>query len=100
MKQHSLKETSSEIPEVIRRSKEDYYAVLSQMAEDESTVFKNDAHKHILRKIARGISATQIVKELISLKMPRNRDSIRFIVRRYEMEWGIRTYTPRQLNKK
>lgn len=81
-------------------SQRDYFSVLYEIANDEKTTFKNDVHKYILRRFSEGARIKQIVDELVIRETPRERKSIRFIIRRYEMAWGIRFYTSKQLNVK
>lgn len=81
-------------------SQRDYFSVLYEIANDEKTTFKNDVHKYILRRYSEGARIKQIVDELVIRETPRERKSIRFIIRRYEMAWGIRFYTSKQLNVK
>ena len=83
-----------------RPIKEEYYRWISQEANDEETVYRNEADKHILTRYSEGAKVKVIVKELKMMGMPRHRHSIRFIIRRYEMEWGLREYNDRMLNIK
>lgn len=78
--------------------KEEYFRFMGQMAEDEETFFKNEAHRHILIRHAEGAMISTIVKELESRGIRRRRLSIRMIIRRYETAWGLRSYTPNLLN--
>lgn len=84
--------------EFSREDKEEYFRCLAQAVNDENVRFRNEVHRYILTRRAEGAQAKTIVRELIVIGTPRNRDSVRFIIRRYEMAWGIRTYEPRQLN--
>lgn len=79
--------------------KEEYYRRMAQESLDSQTVYKNAAHKHILIRHSEGAKIKTIVQELIELGLPRNRNSVRFIIRRYEMLWGFRNYNYKQLNK-
>ncbi len=80
--------------------KASYFRLLAQLIYDETTVFRNEVDRHILIRYSEGMKIKYIVQELKMLKMPRDRNSVRFIVRRYEMIWGIRNYTAKQLHKK
>lgn len=78
---------------ITKAAKEEYFLLLSQMVQDESTTFRNALHKHVLSRRAEGISI-----KIISEETSMHRQGIRFLIRRYEMAWGIRYYTPEQLN--
>jgi hypothetical protein len=80
--------------------KEEYYAVLGQIIQDEETYFSNEIDKYILSRHAEGIKIKAIMEELHDLGMGRARDSIRFIIRRYEQQWKIKSYNRKQLNLK
>lgn len=79
---------------------EDYFRCMFQMVNDETTVFANDIDRYILFRYCDGISQKQIVAELKDKGTPRCRRSIRVIIRRYEMAWGIKNYNRKQLNLK
>lgn len=79
---------------------EEYYRLLSQAVNDENTVFKNEADRYILTKYSEGMQIKDIVEDLSKLGMPRKRLAIRYIIRRYEMKWKIKTYSKKQLNQK
>lgn len=81
-------------------SQDIYYRRLSEAINDPSVTFKNEAHWYIMTRHAEGAMIEEIVRELIALGMRRERKSIRFIIRRYEMKWKIRFYTRKQLNLK
>lgn len=83
-----------------RQMKEAYYRMMGQIVNDESTYFRNDVHKYILLRHAEGAKVKAITEELEKMGTPRHRHSVRFIIRTYEMEWGVKQYTPRQLNLK
>lgn len=80
--------------------KTEYFRCMAQLALDESTVFRNKIDRHIMIRHGEGAKIKVIVTELIELGTPRVRASVRFIIRRYEMAWGIKNYNHKQLNKK
>jgi hypothetical protein len=82
-----------------KEMKEEYFRCVSQMAEDPDTDFRNDIDRHILRRHAEGAKIKVIIQELDSMDMSRTRESVRTIIRRYEMAWGLRQYTDRMLRK-
>ncbi len=81
-----------------RESKEAYYYFVAQQIDD--TVFATDIDRLIMLRHSEGRKICHIVAELEELGMGRTRDTVRYRIRVYEMKWGIRQYTPKQLNKK
>lgn len=80
--------------------KEQYFRYISQIALDEDTFFRNDIDRHILIRHSEGAMIKVIVEELEDMGSPRHRHSVRFIIRRYQIKWGLRKYSDKQLNKK
>lgn len=78
---------------------EEYYRNIGQKALDEDTEFRNEVHKHILVRHSEGAKIKTIISELNERGLSRTKESVRVIIRRYEMKWGIRTYTEKQLRK-
>lgn len=83
-----------------RAMKEQYFRFMSQAVYDENTEFKNEVHRHIMIRHSEGAKIKTILKELHARGTARNRNSIRFIIRKYEVAWGLRSYNPSQLNVK
>lgn len=86
---------------------QDYFMHLSHIVNDENTVFRNFIDRIILQMYVEGDKIKDIVHKLSKTGIPflrrkfrRNRASVRFIIRRYEVKWNIRTYSPRELNQK
>lgn len=88
------------VDEFTRELKAEYFRCLAQWVHDEQTVFKNKVHKYILTRHAEGAKGKEIVNELVELGHYRCRNSICFIIRKYEMAWGIRSYNLKELNVK
>ncbi len=84
--------------ELTREIKESYYRIISQKVQE--TKFRSDVDRLILTGYCEGKKAKDICEELKDRGTPRFRHAIRFIVRRYEVLWGLRVYTPQQLGKK
>jgi hypothetical protein len=80
--------------------KEEYYRLISQYVSSETTVFRSEVDQYILTRHAEGAKHSAIVSELEARGISKHRHSIRFIIRRYEMAWGIKKYSDKQLNKK
>lgn len=83
-----------------RQAKEDYFAIMAKTVHDESTYFRNAVDRFVLTRHVEGAKIKLIVKELKIMGISRHRHSIRFIIRRYEMAWGLRHYNHQQLNIK
>lgn len=86
--------------EFTRNIKEEYYRCLAQVVNAPETTFRNDVDRYVLLRHSEGAKAKTIVNELRGFGISRHRHSVRFIIRRYEMEWGLKHYNPQQLNKK
>lgn len=84
-------------PEVIRETREAYYNILAQKIQEAEFIHEID--KLILTWHADGMKAVSICIELQAIGVSLNRNTIRYRIRRYEAAWGIREYTPRQLNR-
>jgi hypothetical protein len=99
--EHVLKQTAEHpyrgTDDLTRQTKAAYYRLLAQQSHD--TEFANEAHKLILTMYAEGSKIRDICAALEAQGMCRCRGSIRFIIRKYEMQWGLRQYSLKQLNK-
>jgi hypothetical protein len=84
--------------QTMRVSKEAYYMFVSQQVEQ--TIFESDVDQLILRMHAEGKKKKHICEQLASIGKRRCRNTVTFRIRIYEMRWGIRAYTPKQLNRK
>lgn len=84
-------------PEVIS-AKEDYFRILRDNVR--RCVFRSKTDRIILLLRADGAKMNQIADTLMLLGKRRCRMTVRMTIRKYEMEWGIRKYSPKQLNKK
>ena len=79
-------------------NKEAYYAFVSQKVQE--TVFQSDVDRLILVRHAEGRKIRHICEELVDMGKGRCRETIRFKIRIYQMKWGIRKWTPRQMNQR
>jgi len=84
----------------VRLIKEEYFRTIGQITHDEKTEFRNEIDQYILIRYSDGARIKTIVEELILRGTPKERKTIRIIIRRYEMAWGIRYYNQQQLNVK
>lgn len=83
-----------------REMKSQYFRTIAQAVHDENTVFRNEIDRYILVRHAEGAKIKDIKLELMALGGYRCRNSICFIIRRYEAAWGIRYYDDKKLNIK
>lgn len=79
---------------------EEYYHLMTYKVLDESTKFKSETDKYILTRYIDGVHINQIIEELMAKGLSKNRDTIRFMIRRYELEWGINHYDNKELHRK
>lgn len=84
--------------QLTRLTKEAYYIFVAQKVEH--TVFDSDVDQLILRMHSEGRKKKQICDELASMGKRRCRNTVTFRIRVYEMKWGLREYSPKQLNRK
>ncbi len=98
LKQHAAYPLRHLKSDLDRQSKEEYFNLLSQNIQD--TEFVNEVDETVLVLYSDGKKIKEICAYLNEIGEQRCRAAIRFIIRRYEMKWGMKTYTPRQLNRK
>lgn len=91
---HMYKDTD----ELSRQHKADYYNILSQQVHH--ATFSNNVDQLILSLYADGKKIKAICDELEKIGERRCRGTIRYTIRKYEMSWGMKEYTPQQLNRK
>ena len=83
---------------ILKAAIEDYFRLLSEhVAEGE---FDNDIERIIMQMFASGMKTCVIVRHLAQIKQPRCRTTVFYVVRKYEHRWGMKFYSPAQLNKK
>lgn len=75
--------------EIDKFTKEQYFRLMCHKLHDEATVFRNEVDRQILTMHIEGLKKNAIVLHLASLGVFRHRHSIRHIIRRYEIAWGI-----------
>jgi len=81
-----------------RESKESYYEQLS--AKVQTHRFENETDRFVMFHIADGVRIKTIVELLAEMGQSIHRQTIRFIIRRYENLWGIKMWSNRQMNLK
>lgn len=86
------------VAEVVRETREAYYTLMAQKVQE--AVFRNEIDRLIMIWHADGMKACAIGRELTAIGEYRNRNTIRYLIRRYEHAWGMREYTPKELNRR
>lgn len=79
-------------------TKEAYYRFLGQNIQE--FTFSSEVDKIILTLFAEGAKIRKIGEELAKVGEARCRGTIRYTIRKYEMVWGLRAYSLKQLNRK
>jgi hypothetical protein len=75
----------------------DYFSKIEQFVAKE-TGFEDESDRLIMERTAAGCLIWEISKELREKNLKKsNRDTIRYIRRRYEMRWGIRHWRPEEM---
>ena len=83
--------------ELSRESKAQYYCFMADKVQREQ--FDSIVDWVIIFAHAHGKKIKHICKKLEILGIARARDTVRYRIRIYEMKWGLRSYTPRQLHR-
>ncbi len=78
------------------REKELYFNLVSHCALNEQ--FPNQVDQLILNMYAEGARICEICEAISRLGTTRCRNTVTFTIRKYEMKWGMRAYTQKQLN--
>lgn len=82
----------------VRWSKQEYFMSMTECANTQP--FDRDVDAIIINMVTDGKSIKDISKCLKDLHLkPSHRHSIRYIIRKYEHRWGIRTWKPEQLDR-
>lgn len=83
--------------QVYRENKLSYFMLLAEFLAKERN-FDDESDRLIMMRTSDGWTIQEISQELKSLgKNKFNRDTIRYIRRRYENRWGIRAWKPEQM---
>lgn len=97
-----LKQRSSnsyrQADELERQTRLDYFLLLGYLAYN--TDFDNDFDKLVMLRHSEGKTIKEIVDEINTQGISRDRKTIRFIIRRWQMRWGIRDWKLKQMNLK
>lgn len=77
-----------------RDSRLEYYSFLGHLAHN--TLFPNDLERYIMVRHSEGATIKEIEEEI----QIRERKTIRYIIRRWQTKWGIRTWSLQEMNLK
>jgi len=83
--------------ETKKQAKLAYFNLMTECVERHK--FDREDHRIIMTLHAEGKRIIDIIHILAIFGEERERQSIRYIIRRYEMRWGIREYTAKQLQR-
>jgi uncharacterized protein Smg (DUF494 family) len=82
---------------IVRENKQAYFHILDEYIQKE-TDFPDESDRLIMELTAQGFHICEISETLRSLFLKKNhRNTIRFIRRRYEHKWGIKTWKPEDM---
>lgn len=83
-----------------RESRLEYYSFLGHLAH--STIFPNELEKFVMLRHSEGALINEIADELLikGLSQCKNRWRVRHIIRRWQMKWGIKSWSLQQMNLK
>lgn len=98
--QRLLRQSASNVyrhcDERTRLAREQYFQSLSNFVNNH--LFFKDLDRIVMTKYADGVTISQIVIDLRSQQIKIHRQTIRFIIRRYEHLWGLRYWTAKERN--
>lgn len=84
--------------ELERESRLDYFCFVGYLAHN--TVFPTDLEKLVMIRHSEGAMIKNIVDEIASRGISRDRKTIRHIIRRWQTKWGIKSWSLREMNLK
>lgn len=76
-----------------REARLDYYRILGHLSQN--TEFTTELERNVMTLYANGSTICEIAGQI-----NRHRQTIRHIIRRWQMRWGIRHWSPKQMNLK
>lgn len=84
--------------EIERESRLEYYLFLGHLAHN--TVFPNELEKYIMVRYSEGAGIKDIVHEIKARGISRHRETVCHIIRRWQTNWGIKTWSLKQRHLK
>jgi hypothetical protein len=83
---------------IVRESKVDYYRLIGHYTHNEK--FDDPVDEIVMKMVAEGAKIKAVSEELKRQGFKCHRQTIRYIIRRYENQWGIRRWNQKQLTSK
>ena len=84
--------------ELERESRLEYYCFLGYLTNN--TLFPTELEKHIMVRHADGATIKEIVQEISSRGISRDRKTVRRIIRRWQTKWGIINWSLKEMHLK
>jgi len=84
--------------ELERQTRLDYFLLLGYLAHN--TKFDSSFDQLVMLRHSEGKTIKEIVDEISKNGISRDRKTIRYIIRRWQMRWGIRNWKLKQMNLK
>lgn len=81
-----------------RETRLEYFSVLGSLAH--ATEFDDDIEAFIMLRHSEGAIIKEIVDELEARGIKKFRKTVSYIIRRWQMRWGLRTWTRKEMNLK
>lgn len=78
------------IDDVCRNAKEEFYNLLGQIINDDTTKYKNELEKYVMYHYWQGISTNTISKQLKKMGIGRTQRTVFRIVDKYLREWNLK----------
>lgn len=99
--------------QLLREVKEEYHSQIGYFANNTDVLngekdlslfvyacFPNELEKLVMVRHSEGATIKEIVEEIHVHGLTRDRKTIRYIIRRWQMKWGIKSWSLRQMNLK
>lgn len=84
--------------ELEREARLEYFLTIGNLANE--TRFPTALDEYVMLRHSEGASIKEIVAEIRDFSIRRDRKTIRYIIRRWQEIWGIRSWSPHQMNLK
>lgn len=84
--------------EVERETKLEYYCFLGYLANN--TIFPSELEKLVMIRHSEGAKIQEITREIENTGISRDRKTVRRIIRRWQMKWGVREWSLKELHLK
>ena len=82
--------------ELERESRLEYYSFLGYLAHN--TNFIDEVEKLIMIRHSEGAEDKEIVEELKNIGVSRHRQTVSYVIKRWQVKWGVKNWSLRQRN--